>query len=467
MTMALEGVRVLDLSRTPPGQYASMLLADFGADVLMVEVPPGAVARFDVRGAPETEEEARALAHDALRRNKRATAINLRDEDGQRLFRMLVERADVVIDGFRPGVTKRLGIDYSSLEAINPRVITCSVSGFGHSGPYEPRAGHDINYISIGGALGSIGNVAGDPVIPAQHHRRLRRRRLMAAFGILLALQARERTGHGQDVDLAMSDGVASLMVEHVATMLGGAGPPRRGDHTLGGSRCYYQVYECADGRWISVGAIEPYFFEELCNSLGFEAFIPHQHDPDRQAEMQAAFAARFRERPRERPNHVWALDFQFDQTADGRVLKLLNIVDEHTREALAVVAARRINADATASSTGWARDGSGVRRPGPPRRVPHARARPRRDARRPAHARARDGDRGGGRGCRDGAPRRRGAEAASSRNSSHWHTRRGAQRSGPLRPRHRRGAGRARRVARVDRGAQGEGRRRVTTPLD
>ena len=330
MTMALEGVRVLDLSRTPPGQYASMLLADFGADVLMVEVPPGAVARFDVRGAPETEEEARALAHDALRRNKRATAINLRDEDGQRLFRMLVERADVVIDGFRPGVTKRLGIDYASLEAINPRVITCSVSGFGHSGPYEPRAGHDINYISIGGALGSIGNVAGDPVIPLNIIADFAGGGLMAAFGILLALQARERTGHGQDVDLAMSDGVASLMVEHVATMLGGAGPPRRGDHTLGGSRCYYQVYECADGRWISVGAIEPYFFEELCNSLGFETFIPHQHDPDRQAEMQAAFAARFRERPRDE----WFADLGHLDACLTPVLDLDEMLDDpHMRE--------------------------------------------------------------------------------------------------------------------------------------
>ncbi|MYE32198.1 MAG: CoA transferase, partial [Chloroflexi bacterium] len=113
MTMALEGVRVLDLSRTPPGQYASMLLADFGADVLMVEVPPGAVARVEVRnGPPEPDEEATALAHQALRRNKRGAAINLRDEDGQRIFRALVERSDVVIDGFRPGVTKRLGIDY-------------------------------------------------------------------------------------------------------------------------------------------------------------------------------------------------------------------------------------------------------------------------------------------------------------------------------------------------------------------
>ena len=331
MTMALEGVRVLDLSRTPPGQYASMLLADFGADVLMVEVPPGAVARFNVRsGAPETEEAARALAHDAIRRNKRGTAINLRDEDGQRIFRALVERSDVVIDGFRPGVTTRLGIDYASLEAINSRIITCSVSGFGRTGPYEPRAGHDINYISIGGALGSIGNVEGDPVIPLNIIADFAGGGLMAAFGILLALQARERTGHGQDVDLAMSDGVASLMISHVATMLAGAGPPRRGDHTLGGARCYYQVYECADGRWVSVGAIEPYFFEELCTALGFEEFVPHQNDPDRQTEMQAAFAARFRERPRDE----WFADLGHLDACLTPVLDLDEMLDDpHQRE--------------------------------------------------------------------------------------------------------------------------------------
>ncbi|MCY3656048.1 MAG: CaiB/BaiF CoA-transferase family protein [Chloroflexi bacterium] len=331
MTMALEGVRVLDLSRTPPGQYASMLLADFGADVLMVEVPPGAVARFEVRnGPPETDEEATALAHQALRRNKRSAAINLRDEDGQRIFRSLVERSDVVVDGFRPGVTTRLGIDYERLTAINPRIITCSVSGFGRTGPYEPRAGHDINYISIGGALGSIGNAQGEPVLPLNIIADFAGGGLMAAFGILLALQARERTGRGQDVDAAMSDGVASLMVSHVAAMLAGAGPPRRGDHALAGALCYYQVYECADGRWISVGAIEPYFFEELCRALGFEEFVPHQDDPDRQAEMAAAFAARFRERPRD----AWFADFGHLDACLTPVLDLDEMMDDpHQQE--------------------------------------------------------------------------------------------------------------------------------------
>ena len=300
MSMALDGVCVLDLSRTPPGQYASMLLADFGADVLMVEVPPGAVARFEVRGAPETDEEARALARNTLRRNKRATAINLREQDGRDLFHRLVERSDVVIEGFRPGVTGRLGIDYANLERANPRVIACSVSGYGRTGPYQALAGHDINYISVGGALGSIGDERGKPVMPLNIIADYAGGGLMAAFSIVLALQARDRSGRGQDIDLAMSDGVSSLMAQHVSSTLGAAAPPRRGEHTLAGGRCYYNVYECSDGQWISVGAIEPYFFEALCNALGFEAFIPHQNDADRQAEMKAAFAERFRARPRD-----------------------------------------------------------------------------------------------------------------------------------------------------------------------
>ena len=336
MTMALEGVRVLDLSRTPPGQYASMLLADFGADVLMVEAPPGAVARFEVRaGPPESDGEARALAHNALRRNKRGVALNLRDADGLRLFRALAARADVVIDGFRPGVTERLGIDYASLEAINPRVITCSVSGYGRGGPYEPRAGHDVNYISIGGALGAIGDREGRPVLPLNVVADFAGGGLMAAFGVLLALQARERTGRGQDVDLAMSDGVASLMASHVASMLAGAGPPRRGDHPLAGSRCYYQVYECADGRWISVGAIEPYFFEALCAALGFEEFVPHQNDPERQADMTAAFAARFRERPRDE----WFADLGHLDACVTPVLDLDEMLDDPHQRARGMTA--------------------------------------------------------------------------------------------------------------------------------
>lgn len=299
--MALEGLRVLDLARLAPGQYGSMLLADFGADVLMVEVPPGAVPRFDSQVRDDDERVEHELAHNAFRRNKRSIAINLREPDGLELFYQLVTDADVVLDGFRPGVTTRLGIDYAKLSELNPRIITGTLSGFGRTGPYAQMAGHDINYISIGGALGMIGDEHGKPVLPLNIVADFAAGGLMMAFAVLLAVQARERTGRGQDIDLAMSDGVTSLLGMQISRMFAaGNPPPQRGQHPLGGDRCFYNVYECADGGWVGVGAIEPYFFEALCKGLDLEEFISHQHDDDRQPEMKAAFAAAFKTKSRD-----------------------------------------------------------------------------------------------------------------------------------------------------------------------
>ena len=305
MTMALEGLRVIDLARLGPGQYGSMLLADFGAEVLMVEAPPGAVPRFDAArrgGPPEDAAEAdRRLAHDAFRRNKRSIAIHLRTPEGRDLFRRLAADADVVLDGFRPGVTDRLGIGYAALSARNPRLIACTLSGYGRTGPYAGMAGHDVNYIAIGGALGLIGDAEGRPVLPLNVVADFAAGGLMLAFAVLLAVQARERTGRGQEIDLAMSDGVTSLLGTQVARMLAaGRRPPPRGRHPLGGGRAFYGVYECADGEWVAVGAIEPQFFAALCRGLGLEEWIPHQRDPARQEAMREAFAARFRTRARD-----------------------------------------------------------------------------------------------------------------------------------------------------------------------
>ncbi|MYA18880.1 MAG: CoA transferase [Chloroflexi bacterium] len=301
MTKALEGLRVLDLARLAPGMYGSMLLADFGADVLMVEIPPGAVARFASRHRGEGEDPEREIATDPYRRNKRSIAINLREPDGLELFYRLVDDVDVVLDGFRPGVTERLGIDYATLSARNPRIITGTLSGYGRTGPYAQMAGHDINYISIGGALGMIGGADGRPAIPLNLVADFAGGGLLMAFAVLLAVQARERTGRGQDIDLAMSDGVTSLLGMQISRMFNVMKPPPpRGEHPLGGGRCFYNVYQCADGKWVSVGAIEPYFFEALCHGLGLDELIPHQNDDDRQQEMMDAFAAAFATRPRD-----------------------------------------------------------------------------------------------------------------------------------------------------------------------
>ncbi len=334
MTKALEGLRVLDLARLGPGMYGSMLLADFGADVLMVEIPPGAVPRFDAQGGGDPEAAAQAerqIATNAFRRNKRSIAINLREPEGLELFYRLVDDADVVLDGFRPGVTERLGIDYATLSARNSRIITGTLSGYGRTGPYAQMAGHDINYISIGGALGMIGGADGRPVLPLNLVADFGGGGLLLAFAVLIAVQARERSGRGQDIDLAMSDGVTSLLSMQISRMFNvGKPPPPRGEHPLGGGRCFYNVYQCADGKWVSVGAIEAYFFEALCRGLGHEEFIPHQHDDDRQQEMMDAFATTFRTRSRDE----W---FAILGDADACLTPVLDLdemaVDPHVRE--------------------------------------------------------------------------------------------------------------------------------------
>jgi len=291
--MALEGIRVLDLSRLAPGPFCTMLLADFGADVIVVEAPPGA-ARVSEMERPE----ARAL--NPLNRNKRSIAINLRQPEGREAFYRLARTADVVVEGFRPGVVKRLGVDYETLSRLNPRLVYCSLSGYGQDGPYASLVGHDINYISVGGALGLTGWPGQPPAIPMNIIADFAGGGLYAAFAICLALLARERTGRGQYIDMAMSDGVTSLLTWVASRYLATGQVPRPGEDMLNGGVPFYNVYRCADGRYISIGCLEPYFWEALCRVLGAEEFIPHQWDRQRYPEMFEFFRRRFQERTRD-----------------------------------------------------------------------------------------------------------------------------------------------------------------------
>ena len=220
MAMALDGIKVLDLSRLAPGPYCSMLLADFGADVTLVEAVPGASAKLGGAAAGGRSAGAeRAAAYNALGRGKKSIALNLKEEAARNVFYDMVRGADVVLEGFRPGVVKRLGVDYETLSKLNPRIICCSLSGFGQTGPYSNLVGHDINYISIGGALGVTGRPGQPPAIPINIVADFAGGGLMAAFAICLAVIAREKTGRGQDVDISMSDGVFSLMTMAYTTM--------------------------------------------------------------------------------------------------------------------------------------------------------------------------------------------------------------------------------------------------------
>lgn len=293
MVMALDGIKILDMSRLAPGPHCSMLLSDFGADVTLVEAVPGASAKLGGgnRGGEAAE---RAAAYNALGRGKKSIALNLKDEAAREIFYKLVSDADVVMEGFRPGVVKRLGVDYETLSKINPRIICCSLSGFGQTGPYSNLVGHDINYISIGGALGVIGRPGTPPAIPVNVVADFAGGGLTAAFAICLAIIARERTGRGQDIDIGMSDGVLSLMTSAFSGFFSNGRPIRPGESMLNGAVPWYNTYQCSDGRWFSIGSIEPHFFEALCRVLGTEEFLGRQHESAAHPEMQAKWTAIF-----------------------------------------------------------------------------------------------------------------------------------------------------------------------------
>lgn len=294
MVMALDGIKILDMSRLAPGPHCSMLLSDFGADVTLVEAVPGASAKLGGmnRGGEAAE---RAAAYNALGRGKKSIALNLKDEAARDIFYKLVKDADVVMEGFRPGVVARLGVDYETLSKINPRIICCSLSGFGQTGPYSNLVGHDINYISIGGALGVIGRPGTPPAIPVNVVADFAGGGLTAAFAICLTIIARERTGRGQDIDIGMSDGVLSLMTSAFSGFFSNGRPIRPGESMLNGAVPWYNTYQCSDGRWFSIGSIEPHFFEALCRVLGTEEFLGRQHESAIHPEMQAKWAGIFR----------------------------------------------------------------------------------------------------------------------------------------------------------------------------
>jgi len=291
MVMALEGIKVLDMSRLAPGPYCSMLLADFGADVTLVEAIPGSSAKLGA-GPRNNDNAARAAANNALGRGKKSIALNLKDEAAREVFYSMVKDADVVMEGFRPGVVKRLGVDYETLAKINPRIICCSVSGFGQTGPYSNLVGHDINYIATGGALGVIGWPGQPPSIPINIIADFAGGGLMAAFAICVALLARDRTGRGQDVDIGMSDGVLSLMTSAFTGFFGQGNPIRPGEFLLNGAAPFYGVYKTSDDRWFSLGSIESHFYEALINVLGIEEMRTEQFNQARWPEFKEKVAA-------------------------------------------------------------------------------------------------------------------------------------------------------------------------------
>ncbi len=274
--------RVLDLSRQLPGPFCSTLLADLGMDVLAIAAPGDPFAT----GIP------------FLARNKRSMTLNLKHPAGREVFLRLATDADVVLEGFRPGVTTRLGIDYPTLSARNPCLVYCAISGFGQDGPYRERVGHDLNYLAYAGVLGYVGEADRAPVIPGVQIADIGGGSLLAAIGILAALLARTETGRGQLVDIAMLDGAVAWNVYHTLLYLLAGRAPERGRTQLTGHHPCYAVYETHDGRHLTIGAYETHFWATLCRHFGREDFIAQQWDegPAREA-MFTFFRDAFRQK--------------------------------------------------------------------------------------------------------------------------------------------------------------------------
>ena len=302
MAGALEGVRILDLSRLLPGGFCTLLLADMGAEVLKVEDTAGGDY---IRWMPPYyggEEEQRAGVASAyflaLNRNKRSLRLNLKDERGRDVLLRLAEDYDVLVESFRPGVMDRLGVGYEALRAHNPRLIYCPISGYGQDGPLTARSGHDTNYLALNGLLGLTGRRGGPPIQSAGQIADLGGGGLMAAVGILAALHERERSGEGQMVDISMTDGALSWLAMVAARYFAEQRVPHRGEPELTGGIACYVPYETKDGGWVSLGALEPKFWQNWCNGVGRPDLIEKQFEhPD--SEAGAEIAAVFRERTR------------------------------------------------------------------------------------------------------------------------------------------------------------------------
>jgi crotonobetainyl-CoA:carnitine CoA-transferase CaiB-like acyl-CoA transferase len=302
MAGALEGVRVLDLTRLLPGGFCTLLLADMGADVLKVEdTGTGDYIRWmpPYYGGEQQQREGTASAYFlALNRNKRSMRLNLKDERGRDVLLRLVEDHDVVVESFRPGVMDRLGVGYDALRARNPRVIYCPISGYGQDGPLTARSGHDTNYLALNGLLGLTGRRGGPPIQSAGQIADLGGGGLMAAVGVLAALRERERSGEGQLVDISMTDGALSWLAMVAAAYLQDGRAPGRGDGQLnGGFLCYYP-YEASDG-WVTCGALEPKFWRAFCEGVGREDLIEAQFQPpgsDAWREVADVFRSRTRD---------------------------------------------------------------------------------------------------------------------------------------------------------------------------
>jgi len=288
MSGPLSGIRVLEFEAIGPAPFAGMLLADMGADVLLVDRP-----------APADLGLKRERRQDVMLRGKRSVTLDLKNPAAVEAAISLIEKSDVLIEGFRPGVMERLGLGPDAALARNPRLVYGRMTGWGQDGPLAPRAGHDINYIALAGVLHAFGRKGGAPVPPLNLVGDFGGGGMLLGFGVACALLEAQRSGKGQVVDAAMVEGASLLAAMFSGFLAAGSWSEERGANILDTGAPWYNVYETSDGKYVSIGSIEARFFDELIRRLRLEG-VPPQHDRSRWPEMKALFDKTFRSKTRE-----------------------------------------------------------------------------------------------------------------------------------------------------------------------
>ncbi|MDD3889123.1 MAG: CaiB/BaiF CoA-transferase family protein [Syntrophomonadaceae bacterium] len=282
MSLPLKGIKILDLSRYLPGPFCTQILADFGAEVIKVEDPRGG----DLGRSLPPLINGQSARFYTVNRNKKSITLDLRKPEGKEIFKQLVKDYDIVVDQFRPGVMTKLGVGYEVLQQVNPSLIYCALTGYGLDGPLKDAAGHDLNYLSLSGVTELTGTYQGMPAMSGVQIADIAGGTLYAVIAILLALANRQKTGRGQLCDIAMMDGAISLLAYTLGEWSGWGQLPERGNDVLTGGYACYNIYETADNKFVSLGAVEEKFWEEFCTKMDRKDYIAIQWDKEKQPEV-------------------------------------------------------------------------------------------------------------------------------------------------------------------------------------
>jgi crotonobetainyl-CoA:carnitine CoA-transferase CaiB-like acyl-CoA transferase len=324
--LALSGLKVLDLSRFAPGRFCTGILGDMGADIIKIEEAGKPSGRRAEDGKGKGMAEVKEFAppdspYDPSNRNKRSIGINLKTDAGREIFYRLAKGADIVVEGFRPGVTDRLGIGYEKLKEINKRIIYCAITGYGQDGPYKFLPGHDVNYITQAGYL----SILKEPMLPGNLIGDIAGGGMQAVIGILAAVIAREKTGEGQFVDISITDGVVAQLGPYYAAYTMNKKMPDETDMVSTGTAPFYNIYKTKDNKMLGLGCSEPWFYANLCKALGCEEMIPWQGDIEKYSEITELFTKRFLTKTRDE----WFDILAKSDIAVSKVLSFAELADD------------------------------------------------------------------------------------------------------------------------------------------